>query len=84
MAPCTVVGLSSARGQKLNGSVGVVKVTGNEASTERVAVILDGQNDPVSIKLENLELFVESSSDGCALVWLTAALTKILPHSCCC
>jgi hypothetical protein len=57
MAPCTIVGLSSARGQKLNGSVGIVKLTGNEALTERVAVIIDGQNDPLSIKLENLELF---------------------------
>jgi hypothetical protein len=53
---CSIVGLSSGRGQKLNGYIGVVELTGSEVKTERVAVIIDGQKDPLSIKLENLEL----------------------------
>ena len=52
---CIIVGLSSERGHKLNGSVGIAQVTGYETLAARVAVILDGQNDPLSIKLENLE-----------------------------
>jgi hypothetical protein len=61
MTACTILGLSSARGQKLNIYAGIVKATDNEVLTERIAVIIDGQHDPLSIKLENLELLANLS-----------------------
>jgi len=59
--PCRVTGLTSEKGQKLNGTAAFAPYTASgrettrSSSTERISVLVEGQPAPLSLKRANVE-----------------------------
>lgn len=63
--PCRIVGLTSPKGQTLNGSAASAPANAISARPEkRIDVIIEGQPSPLSLKRSNVEFFPSDIFDG--------------------
>ena len=63
--PCRIVGLTSPKGQKLNGTAASAPANAINARPEkRFDVIIEGHPSPLSLKRSNVEFFPSGIFDG--------------------
>ena len=63
--PCRIIGLTSAKGQKLNGSAARTLFKNSYQSDDvRISVHIEGQPSPLSLKRSNIEFLPRGILDG--------------------
>ena len=63
--PCRIIGLTSAKGHKLNGTAAQTPFkTSYRSDDERTSVLIEGQPSPLSLKRSNIEFLPHGILDG--------------------